>query len=422
MYWTITQQKLLLEELITTDKQKVEIIKIGERNKDNGPDFLNGELKINGMHLKGDIEFHLRWQDWYLHGHDHDQRYQHVILHVLWYLPKTIPQKLKIRFPHIVLSQHLQISQEDWLTLMYTLEMDQINLSKHKLIKLPSDNKIKELAWKRFNRKCEEIKSWVNMSDWETSLYLGLAKALGYSKNSKPFVTLIQQYPPAKLLDLVHPLKRSPLTFWILYCYLAGLLNRNIKNQAQEKLAINKTFTDVLADFISKLNAQKLFITQWYFSRLRPLNNPYYRIAGISQILFHYQSCSLFKKIFEIFSMRIPIDELIKKLESTFILKLSEEFKAFFTSFLGYKQIPTYTMGVQRCHQFILNILLPLLYTYAQFTKSFGFNMYIEDLFFNFPNVDDNINSKILNPNLLKSSSFAYFQQGLLEFWIAKRS
>ncbi|MCX6177518.1 MAG: DUF2851 family protein [Bacteroidetes bacterium] len=70
--------------LATDNGQPLQIINQGEWNNQNGPDFLNAEVVINGIHCFGAIEIHVNASDWYLHNHHTDPRYNGVILHVVW--------------------------------------------------------------------------------------------------------------------------------------------------------------------------------------------------------------------------------------------------------------------------------------------------------------------------------------------------
>lgn len=55
----------------------------GKLNRNEGPDALNARLLVDGSIQEGDIEFHLKAEDWFHHGHHQNPRYEKVILHVL---------------------------------------------------------------------------------------------------------------------------------------------------------------------------------------------------------------------------------------------------------------------------------------------------------------------------------------------------
>ena len=61
------------------------IISPGKINNDQGPDFSSARIKINGQGMVPEIsELHVNSSDWLLHGHDEDDNYRYVILHVVW--------------------------------------------------------------------------------------------------------------------------------------------------------------------------------------------------------------------------------------------------------------------------------------------------------------------------------------------------
>jgi hypothetical protein len=56
----------------------------GKYNHESGPDFFNGEVFIDGILWRGNIEIHVKSSDWYLHKHHFDKAYNNVILHVVY--------------------------------------------------------------------------------------------------------------------------------------------------------------------------------------------------------------------------------------------------------------------------------------------------------------------------------------------------
>lgn len=71
-----------LQQLKTTSGQDVEVIDPGLHNRNAGPDFFNAKVKIDGTLWVGNVEIHDKSSDWYLHGHEKDDHYNNVVLHV----------------------------------------------------------------------------------------------------------------------------------------------------------------------------------------------------------------------------------------------------------------------------------------------------------------------------------------------------
>ena len=82
--------------LATDNGQPLQIINQGEWNNQNGPDFLNAEVVINGIHCFGAIEIHIKASDWYFHQHHTDPRYNGVILHVVWQNDRGIDRNISL--------------------------------------------------------------------------------------------------------------------------------------------------------------------------------------------------------------------------------------------------------------------------------------------------------------------------------------
>ena len=81
-----------LGELTDTDGHRVEVLDPGLHNHNAGPDFFNAKVIINGTLWVGNVEIHDKSSDWYMHGHDRDQRYNNVVLHVVGKTDRAAPE------------------------------------------------------------------------------------------------------------------------------------------------------------------------------------------------------------------------------------------------------------------------------------------------------------------------------------------
>ena len=78
------QQAFYPQHLKTDSGRILQILHRGDWNHQNGPDFLNAQISIDGILLYGAIEIHTKASDWYAHQHHTDPRYNQTVLHVVF--------------------------------------------------------------------------------------------------------------------------------------------------------------------------------------------------------------------------------------------------------------------------------------------------------------------------------------------------
>lgn len=385
------------------------ILDSGRRNLGNGPDFLDARIRLEGIEMRGDVECHLQWEDWYRHGHSGDRRYRQTILHVVWQPPAGLPAALAKQFPHLVLSASLSLPLKSWLGEMQRLE-DSGKEPVGGEIPAISPARLQSLAWQRFRRKCDEMQQRVYQGDWDSALYAGLACALGYRQNSIPFEQLMRQLPPQRLWALLHPLHRSPLLIWALLGWQSGLFERPLPAGFEpQKRSLNK----ILNEYSANLPYNRQTILNWQFSRVRPNNSPYLRLAGLAQLLYENQPVSLFTRLQRLLSARRPPGKVWPNLEDSLRPALSPAFQPYLCGLLGIRKIPSSAMGRQRARQVWANILLPLFTIWACYAGSSGFAAYLEDLYFCLPAAGE---SGLKFDRKNGQRRYAWQEQGLLEY------
>ena len=124
-----------LKVLQTTTGLPVEVIDPGLHNSDSGPDFFNVKLKINGTLWAGNVEIHTHSSDWYRHGHQLDNAYNSVILHVVGEADcevtrtngETVPQLL-LQCPESVSRRYGELRQAEIIHLVTPFSVHFLNL------------------------------------------------------------------------------------------------------------------------------------------------------------------------------------------------------------------------------------------------------------------------------------------------------
>ncbi len=71
-------------DIRTEAGEALTILHCGKLNKDAGPDFAAAKIKIDNTILVGNIELHVKASDWLRHGHQDDDAYKNLILHVVY--------------------------------------------------------------------------------------------------------------------------------------------------------------------------------------------------------------------------------------------------------------------------------------------------------------------------------------------------
>ena len=105
--------------LLTEGGEKLVIIDSGTWNNQQGPDFLDARLLLNGTRWAGHVEIHLKSSHWYQHHHTLDPNYRNVILHVVWEdddkkLSCSLPTLvLQHRVPSIMLGRYEELMQQN---------------------------------------------------------------------------------------------------------------------------------------------------------------------------------------------------------------------------------------------------------------------------------------------------------------------
>ncbi len=77
------RQAAQIDNLRTVDDEHLIILDSGQRNDGPGPDIFRSRILLDDFEMNGDVEMHVTARDWYVHGHQNDEQYHDVILHVI---------------------------------------------------------------------------------------------------------------------------------------------------------------------------------------------------------------------------------------------------------------------------------------------------------------------------------------------------
>ena len=271
----------------TTDGRKVEILSVGEHNRDAGPDYSHARVLIDDKEWVGNIEIHVSSSDWIKHHHHLDKAYDNVILHVV----RTADKPVYNTRGELVPQCELQYPGDtDYLSGLFAAaqQMDsavaRIGCAEQLLHDpaLLTDGWRKTLLRKRLECKRASIVRLLEITkgSWEHALYISLARNFGFHTNSLPFEQLAINTP----LSYLQKHRNSLFQLTALLMGQAGLIDEQTMQKEYDFLRI-------------KFNLTPMDSTIWKHARLRPQNSPELRIRQFAQLL--YQSENLLSKILD---------------------------------------------------------------------------------------------------------------------------
>ena len=338
--------------LKTTKNDSLTILNFGLHNKNSGPDFLNSKVEIEDQVWFGNTEIHIKSSDWYLHQHEVDEKYDAVILHVVWehdadvYMKNNVPiqtLELKNLIAPELLHKYLELYRRNlnWIPCEKNINtVDTFVL----------DNWLERLFIERLEKKSiliqQELKNSNN--DWEAVLFVMLAKNFGLKVNADAFLHLAKSIP----FSVLRKEQSSSLKLTALLFGQAGFLSEEIEDPYHLNLKKEYHYLE------HKHHLNPISKNQFQFFRMRPSNFPTIRIAQLSALYHKHQN--LFSQlmqtrkvddVYELFKIQVDV---FWETHYTFTKDSIKRKKRFSKPFLDLLVINT-IVPLQFCYQKSLN-------------------------------------------------------------------
>lgn len=420
-------------ELHSLDGKKIEVLSVGIENQEEGADFRNAQIRIDGEIISGDIEIHVRSSDWILHKHQLNPKYDRVILHVvMWHDAKTLMTKKynDERVPIVELCDQLssdivdiwQKYKSDGKGLIQSNPYLQYKImDREKLARL-----LDEMGDLRFEEKVKRFEERLATKTFEQLIYTGLFEAAGYSKNRIPFLKLTKSIEPLDVFNF----EPHELTAILLGC--AGLLpsqNPTPTELKGEALKIANRFQKIWDLKRQQFNLDAIPRESWKLLKIRPNNSPIRRIIAISQILTSHGD-KLFARLLESVNSNNSTGEsekIIKNLRLLLMPKASDFWERHFDFDKSSQPKTSFLIGENRADDIIINVVLPLLYLYARRKSDQALQNRINKFYSVYPKLQDNFITRKLETMIFEDKTesrlivnSARRQQGLLQIYSAK--
>ncbi len=272
--------------LLTADGQPVTVVHPGMRNTHAGPDFLQAKVRVGDTLLAGHVELHVNGSDWHRHGHQHDDAYGNVILHVVYNdddkigLPNIPVLELAKAIPTHVLTKYDSLMQASYAIPCASQLGSVTDITK--------ESWLSRLLAERWEEKQSGWQSLLDDSkgDWRNVLYWRMAANFGFKVNADAFLQLARSIPLNVFTKGGSLLQVEAILFG-----QAGMLEADFTDDYPKQLKQEYNYLR------GKYKLQPMLVHLWKFLRMRPANFPTIRIAQFAALI--HKSFHLFSQITE---------------------------------------------------------------------------------------------------------------------------
>ena len=411
-------QHQLVTNLVTDAGEQLQIIHPGRTSNDSGCDFRDAAFAIDGKVIKGDIELHVKSSQWYSHGHHRDPKYNNIVLHVvMWHdsQPPALLQNGK-SVPTVCLSSFLSNSLNE---LSHRADLPRYPLASCPAAMRHSNseslNKLLTAAGEeRFAAKITSFQKALNKEEAGQVLFRGIARALGYAKNTEPCEELTNRLR-LSFLKRVEPKTNAAKQAWILGT--AGLLPSQ-RPRLRHRLIEDGEIEKLETIWQSSGVAETMKEADWCFFRVRPDNFPTRRLIALSYILVRYRKSGLLQGILKLVKKTPPQAEH-RWLENGLTIA-SQGYWANRFDFGVAKKRSSALLGQEKAAEIAMNIILPFAYAWGEIAAEPKLKKKVAEIYHHYPKLGDNELTRYMKQQLLLKPDVALSacqRQGLIHIF-----
>lgn len=341
------QNGLFTKPLVTTLNEPVKVLHAGYHNIHSGPDFSDARITIGDTLWAGNIEIHLNSSDWFKHGHEGDEAYSNVALHVVY--RDDAHGKLP-GMPVCVLEGHIDLelyeAYEQFLSAPLFVPCAR---SITHVSELDLTLWLERMLVEKLEEKADYIQEILDTSenDWEEVLYRMIARSFGFSVNALPFEMLSRSLSWKVLARHAdNPFQVEALLFG-----QAGFLTHELTDLYGQELFKEYSFLR------KKYQLVPISSSLWKFLRMRPVNFPTIRISQFAALIS--QNAGLLS--------RLTSAESAESMEEFFRVKASEYWNDHFVFDKETKGKPK-LLGDSSVKLLLMNAVLPFIFVYGRST------------------------------------------------------
>lgn len=338
--------------LISTAGERIRIENIGQYNHNAGPDFEFARIRIGNTLWSGQVEIHIREEDWLHHRHQLNKGYDNTILHVVWEESvKSIYRTDGTCIPTLVLKDKV----DSTLLSRYEDMMENLNwipCEKQiaKISALTVQSWLSRMAVERLEYKLGSIQLLLEKThqDWERVFMVVLGRSFGMKVNAAAFEDLCMRLD----LQLLQKYRQDKLKITSLVFGLAGFLDL-CEDDYSTRLKMEY-------DYLKRLHRiEAMRVEDWRFLRMRPFNFPTYRLG---------QLISLFVNKSYWFAYILEVDDL-KTLFKVIDASVLDSYWATHYRFGKITDKHSTSWSTSFKIHLTINCFIPMLFAYGEFMK-----------------------------------------------------
>lgn len=378
----------LIDQPFSCGYHHYRIKEFGNKNEEDGPDFLHALVLCDNKPVRAEIELHVHSRDWYNHFHHVNPRYDHVLLHLVW------NNNLPVSFVFNSAGNKIPTFELESLTLPVSPQSVSLcpNLpSKDELI----DNLVR-MGLNRFQLRLQRFEKQIVDTGWDQAFYAQCFRNLMYRKNLHLPVLISYE-------DLQIYLSNYSVTE-VEYCFLAAYGYSSPDDNSS-----------YFTDYLRFLEKEEIPIRHNPLSLAycRPANYPMRRFCGLIRMFSHSGGY-----LYDFWKKRLSGGFKSWNQEMKIFSEEIERPLSFWHEHTGPAASLCRTqklIGLSRLKNLVYNSFLPFFLLRARLSGDKVFSEILEKQIHSFPVIETNYREKEMKRYLdVKKVNRAIIQYGLL--------
>lgn len=240
----------------TASGKRLQVLSPGRLNVHEGPDFFDIALLLQGNVIVGDAEFHLKSSDWNQHQHSSDDKYNSVVLHIVFDNDVKLPKP----FETLIMNRNeVQRASDDT---SFEINVPDV---------FPVEE-LQQFALIRLLRKTSDAKKYVNQHGLDSGFQMLAGEFLNkyFNRRKRPVYTserleqLLQILPSSHVFKLIQQLSEGS------ELHIPDMMQMLIKTKITDEgshLRRELVFNSVLPLALSLANEEsRINLFLWYWS------------------------------------------------------------------------------------------------------------------------------------------------------------